>query len=45
MYLLYLYERFEWDEKVKSDLRDVIEDELEERLSKMVGEWDFYDLA
>ncbi|MEF8874919.1 MAG: hypothetical protein V5A88_09680 [Candidatus Thermoplasmatota archaeon] len=39
------YEGFEWNEKIKSDLREVIEDELEERMSKMVGEWDFYDLG
>lgn len=39
------YEGFEWDEKVKSTLREVIEDELEEHMSEIVGEWDFYDLA
>lgn len=39
------YDGFEWQEEVKSTLREVIEEELDERMSRMVEDWDFYDLA
>lgn len=39
------YDGFEWDEEVESDLREVIEKELDDHVSKVVGEWDFHDLV